>query len=137
MVRLLRRKPPSPDTWAAIKDPEERLRAGLADLYQYFRGGADMLSNVYRDIDQLPAGRQHFLRDRDRGHADLLAEPFHISKAKRRVVRALIGHAVAFSTWHSVCHDQGLTDAEAIDALTAAILAASGASPLTVRRRGQ
>jgi AcrR family transcriptional regulator len=120
---LTQRRPPDPPSWAAIADPEARLRAGLADLYQYYRGGADMLSNVYRDVDHLPASRQQFLRDRDRTHADLLTEPFRADQAKGRLVRAVVGHAVAFSTWQSLCQRQGLSDDEAIDVLVAAVLA--------------
>src|ERR1041385_5391324 len=39
---LARQQPPDPQTWSLIDDPVERLRAGLADLYRFFRAGADM-----------------------------------------------------------------------------------------------
>jgi hypothetical protein len=31
-----------------------------------------------------------------------------------RRTRAAIGHALAFSTWRSLTHDQGLSDADAV-----------------------
>lgn len=37
----------------------------------------------------------------------------------------MVGHAVSFATWWSLCHEQGLSDREAIDALRAFALVRS------------
>jgi AcrR family transcriptional regulator len=42
--------PPEPDDWTAIRDPEERLRSALAELYGYYRDNEAMLENVGRDV---------------------------------------------------------------------------------------
>src|SRR3954453_7886203 len=41
--------PPDPGRWAAIADPDERLRVALPELYGWFRGGRSMLHNLIRD----------------------------------------------------------------------------------------
>src|SRR3954467_8306880 len=42
---------PSPDLsrWAAIEDPDERLRVGLTELYAWYERTGTMWENVYRD----------------------------------------------------------------------------------------
>jgi AcrR family transcriptional regulator len=114
---------PDPAAWAQISDPEARLRAGLVDLYRFFRAGADMLTGVYRDIAALPPPLQDQLRDRDARHRALLAVPFGGSASQQRVISALVGHAVSFWTWRSLCLGQGLSDDEAVDAMTRAVQA--------------
>ena len=118
---------PDPRAWSLISDisdPAGRLRAGLADLYRFYRGGAGMLAAIYRDFAALPPAHQERLRDRDAALARLLAEPFDASRGQRRRLRALIGHACSFWTWHSLCVDHGLSDREAVDAMTGLVLAA-------------
>jgi len=39
------------------------------------------------------------------------------------VIGALVGHAVSFWTWRSLCLGHGLSDAEAVDAMTGAVQA--------------
>lgn len=115
---------PDPDAWSQISDPAARLRAGLADLYRFYRAGAAMLANVYRDFTVLPEAQQQFLRDQDSRFRRVLAEPFPAAPGQRRRLRAVIGHAISFWTWHSLCADEGLTDQEAMEAMTGMILAA-------------
>ena len=115
---------PDPDAWAQIGDPADRLLAGLADLYRFYRAGAGMLANVYRDFTTLPEAHQRFLRDRDSHFCRVLAEPFSRAPGQRRRLRALIGHAASFWTWHSLCVNEGLSDQEAVNAMTDMVLAA-------------
>ncbi len=114
---------PDPGAWAQIGDPVGRLRAGLADLYRFYRAGADMLTNVYRDFAALPEAYQQLLTDRDRMFRDVLAAPFEGAGDQDRRIRAVIGHATSFWTWRSLCSDQGLSDSEAVEVMTAAVLA--------------
>jgi hypothetical protein len=79
-----------------------------------------MLFNIYRDIDVIPEGRRQAIRARDDHLAGILAERFGGGPARRRRVRAIIGHAASFWTWWSLCHEQGLSDREAIDAMVRA-----------------
>ncbi len=53
---------PDPTRWAAIGDPDERLRAALADLYTWYRETEGMLAPGIRDMEHVPAGsREAFL----------------------------------------------------------------------------
>lgn len=121
---LSRQQPPDPDAWSRTGDPAGRLRAGLADLYRFYRAGAGMLANVYRDFATLPEAQQQLLRHQDSHFRRVLAQPFPAASGERRRLRALIGHATSFWTWHSLCIREGLSDHEAVQAMTAMVLAA-------------
>jgi AcrR family transcriptional regulator len=118
---------PDPAAWGRIGDPAERLRVGLADLYRFYRAGAGMLSHIYGDLAALPEAHQRRLHDQAERHREILAAPFDGSARQRRLTRAVIGHAISFWTWQSLCLDQGLTDRQAVDVMSGAVLAASPA----------
>jgi AcrR family transcriptional regulator len=108
---------PVPDLegWAAVADPDERLRRALAELYPYYRRTADMWEHVLRDEPAVPAmtpsldGYRAYLA----AAADvLLARRGARGRARRRVAAA-VGHALAFATWRSLALEQGLADADA------------------------
>ena len=122
-------QPPGPSAWAQIDDPARRLRAGLADLYRHYRAGAGMLAHIHRDFAALPDELQRRWRDEADRHCDLLAAPFAGDPSQRRLIRAVIGHAASFGTWHSLCLDQGLADQQAVDVMTSAVLTATPAPP--------
>jgi len=121
---LSQQQPPDPGAWAQIGDPAGRLRAGLADLYRFYRAGAEMLARLYRDFAALPEQHQQRLQDQADRYCDLLAAPFGGDSGQRRLVRAVIGHAVSFRTWHSLCIGQGLSGQEVVEIMTSAVLAA-------------
>src|SRR5438477_8671872 len=52
--------PPDLGAWAAIKDPEQRLRAALAEIYRYYRTTEPMMANLHRDEDSVPTVKQLF-----------------------------------------------------------------------------
>jgi AcrR family transcriptional regulator len=120
---ISRQQLPDPGAWSGIDDPAGRLRAGLADLYRFFRAGAGMLTCIYRDLATLPEAYQQALRDRATFFREVLAAPFGGTDGEHRRRRAVIGHAISFWTWRSLCLDQGLSDTEAVDAMTGMILA--------------
>lgn len=78
---LSRQQLPDPDAWSRIDDPAGRLRAGLADLYRFYRVDAGTLANVYRDFATLPEAQQQFLRDQDSRFRRVLAQPFPATPA--------------------------------------------------------
>lgn len=119
--------PPDPSRWAEIADPTERLRTGLVDLYRFYREGEAMLTRVYRDKATLPPGRRQALDDRDGQLRAILLEPFRVGAGRRRPLQAVLGHAVSFWTWRSLCVDHELSDREAVDAMTALAVATVGA----------
>ena len=46
--------PPDPEPWTGIADPEDRLRAALAEVYGYYRRNEPMMSNSVRDAEAKP-----------------------------------------------------------------------------------
>lgn len=124
---------PDPDAWAKLADPADRLRAGLADLYRYYRQGAAMFTRTYRDKAAWPESLQRAVEGIDRHYRDVLLEPFAgtCTRAQRRRLRAVLGHAVSFWTWRSLCLDHGLSDREAVNAMaTLALATATGPAPI-------
>jgi len=118
-----RQQLPDPGAWSHIGDPAARLRAGLADLYRFYRSGAGMLTHIHRDIAALPDEHQQALRDGDTLFRDVLTAPFGGTGHEHRRLRAAAGHATSFWTWRSLCLDHGLTDHEAAEAMTGMVLA--------------
>ena len=109
---------PEPDHWREIADPAERLRTGLADLYRFYRDGQPMLRLIHRDRAGLPAVHRQRLDDTDARHREVLLEPFPSGDHR---LCALIGHAVSFWTWYSLCVDQHLSNDDAVDAMVGLI----------------
>lgn len=121
--------PPDPAAWAVITDPVERLRTGLADLYRFYRAGQDMLTRVYRDKAAIPPAHRQGLDERDRRFRDVLVGPFLTGRRRDRRLRAVLAHAASFWTWRSLCLENGLTDREAVEAMTALVLNAATTVP--------
>ena len=121
---LAQQRPPRPEEWAAIGGGVERLTAGLADLYRFYRAGERMLTLVDRDLHAVPDAIREAWEAGNRRHAEVLADAWPTAGGPVR--RAVIGHAAAFSTWRSLCRGQGLTDREAAGAMVALVRAVDG-----------
>jgi len=110
---------PVPDmaAWAAIGDPDERLRTALYELYAYYRRTEPMMENLHRDEVTVPLVAERFAGYHGYIAAarDLLMDGRPRRGRPRDEARAAIGHALAFPTWQSLTRDQGLTDARAAD----------------------
>lgn len=121
---LSRQRLPDPDSWIAHTDAFERLVVGLGQIYRYYRGGEQMIALIHRDADAIPprviangmAAEQRWLHT--------LLDPF--PGRRRKKVRAAVSHAVAFSTWRSLCVTQGLSDRSAIELIKGMVTAACG-----------
>jgi AcrR family transcriptional regulator len=116
---------PRPDLerWAGIADPEERLRAGLRQIYAFYEETHQMLESVGRDIDRVPA-----LRKSVAATAAYLEEARSVLTRGRRErgrvrerVSAAIGHALAFPTWRSLVREQGLGTQEAVELMASLV----------------
>ena len=116
---------PAPDLarWAAIADPDERLRSALAEMYEFYGRTEGMMSNLVRDEATVPIVKQHFTGF----HAYLAdaADTLMTGRRPRRRVRAAIGHALAFTTWQSLVREQGLAVRDAVDVMCRLIAAAA------------
>lgn len=115
---------PNPEAWEQIADPEERLRAGLADLYRFYRDAEVMLSNVRRDAHAVPISLRERNGAEDVRRRETLLKGFTTPRGSQRTrLRAVIGHATSFTTWQSLCGSQRLSDREAVGVMTDLVLA--------------
>lgn len=119
---------PLPDIagWEGIADPDERLRAALGELYGWFEGSAYMLEKTTRDAPLVPAMQpaMDLFAGWLAAAADTLLRGRRVRGARRRRVRAAIGHAVSFHSWRSLAREQGLSNDEAVDLMAAFVRAA-------------
>jgi AcrR family transcriptional regulator len=116
---------PDPGSWAEIEDAAERVRAGLTDLYRFFRQGEPMLLRIRRDIESVPASRRQAMKQLSDHQRDVLLAAFGGS-TRRRQVRATLGHALSFGTWYSLCIENGLSNRAAVDLMADLVLNSAG-----------
>jgi AcrR family transcriptional regulator len=117
---------PDPVGWTKIEDPHERLRVALGELYEWYDRGDYMLEKTTRDLALVPALRPSM--EAFRGWSDAAAEALLRGRpergARRRRLRAAVGHALAFETWRSLVREQRLSQSDTIELMGA--LAAAG-----------
>jgi AcrR family transcriptional regulator len=117
---------PDLDRWAAIEDPDERLRTALEELYAYYRRTQGMLDNLLRDESTVPTVKRLFggFHDYVAAARDTLMAGRHARGLARQRSQAAIGHAVAFTTWRSLASEQELDDRQAADLMCRLVAAA-------------
>ncbi len=117
---------PDLDAWAAIEDPDARLRFALDELYAWFDRTEPMVERIARDAAVVEALREPLARV-----ADWFAAAAEVLAAGRPDdggrAAAAVAHAVAFDTWRSLVRRQGLSRPEAVELMTR--LAACAAGP--------
>jgi AcrR family transcriptional regulator len=107
--------PPDPRAWAAIDDPGARTETALRELYAFYRRTQRMYGSLLRDEPLVPVVHR-LLRDFYgylRTIEDVLIGGRGLRGRAATRTRAAIGHAVAFATWRSLTHEQGLADDDA------------------------
>jgi AcrR family transcriptional regulator len=108
---------PDLESWAAVRDPHDRLRCALTELYAYYEGAEAMLSNILRDLDSMAIVQRQFapfLDYMEAARATLTAGRRQRGRPAKRM-RAALGHAMAFTTWRSLVREQDCTATEAVD----------------------
>jgi AcrR family transcriptional regulator len=115
--------PPDPTPWSEIADPEKRVRTGLVEIYTYHRRTERMVDRATRDFTEAPILREvlapvfaFWAHVRD-----VLTADWPVSEERRAVVVAGVGHAIVFSTWQSLVREQGLDEAQAVEAMVAMV----------------
>jgi AcrR family transcriptional regulator len=123
---------PEADALRAIADPEERLRAGLADLYRWFEGGENLLAHLARDLEGDPISRQVFeLRSGPQLRAlhDALADGVVSGRGHARSrTAAALNLALDFQAWQSLTNRSGLSREQAVELMVRAIRCAGRAT---------
>jgi AcrR family transcriptional regulator len=109
--------PPDPRSWSSIEAPAERTRAALRDVYAFYSRTHDMYVSLLRDEPLVPAVQRR-LQD-FYGYLDTIRDGLVAGRGLRgrraQYVRAAIGHALAFPTWRSLTHEQGLGEDDAVE----------------------
>jgi AcrR family transcriptional regulator len=117
---------PDPGAWSTLTDAKDRLRAGLSDLYRYYREGEAMLTRVLGQIDSVPESMRQQLAQMESGYLKVLLRPFG-AKSQGHRLRAVVGHATSFWTWRSLCVERGLSHQNAVQLMTdLAIMTSNG-----------
>src|SRR5918996_4161114 len=109
--------PPDPNRWRRINDPRLRTEVALTQLYDYFRRTEAGWSNVLRDAELAPLvkdmaeqRRLAYLREA----RDVLLAAWPKRRARRPLLRAVLGLAVDFRTWQTMCRREELDDRTAV-----------------------
>jgi AcrR family transcriptional regulator len=108
---------PFPDAtaWSAIDDPEQRLRAALLAVYEWYEWvGQDL--DVFRHDARVHSTTAELVAKREARLLDLrdtLADGW----PRRKAVRAAIAHALELATWDSLVRRHGLKRQQAVDAM--------------------
>jgi AcrR family transcriptional regulator len=111
----LRHPFPQPEPWDAAADPLQRLALALRDVWAWYGDVESDLALFLRDAELVPAvdANMSDYAARLAALADRLARALGGSS----VVRAAVGHALAFETWRSLVRRERLTTDAAIDAM--------------------
>jgi AcrR family transcriptional regulator len=120
---LARQTLPNPDAWVAQGDPFAVLHSGLTDIYRYFRDGEPMLTLVLRDAAAVPSRIREARLAQERQWRERLTRA--LPRRRRKTVQAAVAHAMSFGTWRSLCVDQGLSNASAVNLMVAMTAAAA------------
>jgi AcrR family transcriptional regulator len=122
--------PPDLDGWHRIGDPRRRTEVALTQLYDYFRRTEAGWSNILRDAEIAPLVKEmaeerrlSYLRDA----RDVLLDAWPKRRARRPLLRAVLGLAVDFRTWQTMCRREELDDRTAV-ALMVRLATAVGGS---------
>jgi AcrR family transcriptional regulator len=120
--------PPDPTAWARIGNPADRLHIALTAIYAYYRRTEGMADRAARDVRELPLLRELLEPATAYWEAvrELLVGGWAVPAERRALVAAAVGHAITFATWQSLVREQGLDDAQAIEAMVAMVRCLAG-----------
>jgi AcrR family transcriptional regulator len=107
---------PDPEGWRAIEDEDARLRAALRSVYDWYESVEQDVAVFERDAKVHRATAEAVARRKARTTA--LREDLARGWPRRKPVLAALGHALEFETWRSLVRDQGLTQKQAVDAMS-------------------
>jgi AcrR family transcriptional regulator len=105
--------PPDPARWAAIADPRERLRAGLAEAHAYHRRTERMVARM--GADGADAEVRDPYRRLWRAGGGVLAAPFGLTGEAALRLRAAVNFGLSFEAWRGLVREEGLEDGQALD----------------------
>ena len=109
--------PPDLNGWRRIEDPRRRTEVALRQLYDHFRRTEAGWSNVLRDAELAPLVKE-MAEERRLAYLsearDVLLDAWPKRRARRPLLRAVLGLAVDFRTWQTMCRREELDDRTAV-----------------------
>jgi AcrR family transcriptional regulator len=111
---------PDPARWACLTDARERLRRALAAVYDYYERNEELLTNVTRDAEHMPAVRaagayrRQWLAEVEHG----LAQGWD---ADARQMSHAVALALDFRTWQTLVRKRRLSTRRAIRLMLAMV----------------
>jgi AcrR family transcriptional regulator len=120
--------PPDPRSWAAIPDPVDRLPVALGALYAHYRRNEARMANILRDASamKMPEFEGRTIQGDQAAFVEMLAAGWKAPAGRERYLRAVIAHALAFTTWQTLTRPHDLSDGEAAALMVALAVAATG-----------
>jgi AcrR family transcriptional regulator len=121
--------PPDLGLWVGIEDLVERTPTALRELYAYYGRTEAMYTSLLRDEPLLPILQRRlsgFYGYLGAIEDSLMAGRGLRGRAASRT-RAALGHALAFPTWRSLVHEQGLRESEAVALMSVLVQGAAAA----------
>lgn len=112
--------PPDPQSWEAISDPWERLRAALSAFYEYYAATERMWTPSHHDVASVTTLQKPMTDFAAFATeiADDLAKPLRPGPRQARPVKATVQHALAFLTWQDL-RKRGLTNPKKVELVVA------------------
>jgi len=120
---------PEPDGWRTIDRPRDRLRHGLTEMIDWYRANERMLGNVLFDVDPSapPPTTPDAFELRMAALLAALMEGWPIERDRVATLEAVVGHALAFTTWQSLAGG-GLSDGQIVSVLVEFVAAVADGS---------
>lgn len=114
---------PEFERWREIRDPEQRLRAALGELYEYYERVGDAFLVILRDLPVRPAlaeaNAPYFARWGEM--RDVLARGWEARGARRRRLLAALEHSLDLRTWESLRRRCDLAAEDAVELLVSLV----------------
>lgn len=128
--------PPDPSTWASVEDPELRLGYALTDLYRYYAENELILSSGADAMPSRPALAQALepFFAAIEAIQTTLSHGWPVDSSPGSLLAGALGHALDFSTWRSLHHQQGLTNDQAVTLMVSMVSSARDAALRRKRR---
>ena len=120
---------PEPDGWLAVARPPDRLRHGLTEMVAWYRANAQMLGNVLFDVDPEapPPTSPDPFEVRMTALVETLVDGWQVDPDNRLTLEAVVGHALAFTTWRSLTVG-GMSDDQVVAVLVGLVEAVAAGS---------
>jgi len=109
---------PEPAAWRKIEDRRERLRVGLAAVYDWYERNAELIGCVLRDAEYHPLTKE----TTELRFAPYMAAYQEVLGARLGAKqRAVLRLALSYHTWRTLARDGGLRRSAAVEAMVEAV----------------